>query len=70
MGRLAENLTPPYYAAVLNENQSGVKDEEHVAPADEMVSLAQQFFDVEQHAASHLDRQPRNAQGLFRFRIS
>ncbi len=40
MGRLAENLTPPYYAAVLNENQSGVKDEEHVAPADEMVTLA------------------------------
>ena len=40
MGRLAENLTPPYYEAVLNETQDGLKDKEHVAPADEMVTLA------------------------------
>ena len=40
MGSLAENLTPPYYEAVLNETQGGLKDNEHVAPADEMVTLA------------------------------
>ena len=40
MGSLAENLTPPYYEAVLNETQDGLKDKEHVAPADEMVTLA------------------------------
>ena len=40
MGSLAENLTPPYYAAVLNETQDGLKDGEHIAPADEMVTLA------------------------------
>jgi len=40
MGSLAENLTPPYYVAVLNETQDGIKDQEHVAPTDEMVTLA------------------------------
>lgn len=40
MGSLAENLTPPYYQAVLNETQAGLKDKEHVAPTDEMVTLA------------------------------
>ena len=40
MGRLAENLPPPYYEAVLNETQGGLKDKEHVAPTDEMVTLA------------------------------
>ncbi len=40
MGRLAENLTPPYYEAVLKETRTGLKDKDHVAPADEMVTLA------------------------------
>ena len=40
MGSLAENLTPPYYAAVLNETRDGLKDSDHIAPADEMVTLA------------------------------
>ena len=40
MGSLAENLTPPYYTAVLNENKGGLKDAEHVAPTDEMVTIA------------------------------
>ncbi len=40
MGSLAENLTPPYYAAVLNETRDGLKDGDHIAPADEMVTLA------------------------------
>ncbi len=40
MGSLAENLTPPYYEAILNETQADLKDKEHVAPADEMVTLA------------------------------
>ena len=40
MGRLAENLTPPYYEAVLKETQEGLKDKDHVAPSDEMVTLA------------------------------
>jgi heme-degrading monooxygenase HmoA len=40
MGSLAENLTPPYYEAVLNETQGGLKDKDHVAPTDEMVTLA------------------------------
>ena len=40
MGSLAENLTPPYYAAVLNETRDGLKDGNHIAPADEMVTLA------------------------------
>jgi len=40
MGRLAENLTPPYYEAVLRETRAGLKDNNHVAPSDEMVTLA------------------------------
>jgi len=40
MGSLAENLTPPYYAAVLNDTRGGIKDAGHVAPADEMVTIA------------------------------
>lgn len=40
MGRLAENLTPPYYEAVLKETRDGLKDKDHVAPSDEMVTLA------------------------------
>jgi heme-degrading monooxygenase HmoA len=40
MGRLTENLTPPYYEAVLKETQEGLKDKNHVAPSDEMVTLA------------------------------
>ena len=40
MGRLAKNLTPPYYEAVLKETQEGLKDKNHVAPSDEMVTLA------------------------------
>ena len=40
MESLAENLTPPYYAATLKERQGGLKDEDRIAPADEMVTLA------------------------------
>ncbi|NQV82398.1 MAG: hypothetical protein HQ494_01145 [Rhodospirillales bacterium] len=40
MESLAENLTPPYYAATLNERQGDIKDQNHVAPTDEMVTLA------------------------------
>ena len=40
MGSLAENLIPPYYTAVLNETKGGLKDAEHVAPTDEMVTIA------------------------------
>ncbi len=40
MGNLAENLIPPYYEAVLKETQEGLKDKDHVAPSDEMVTLA------------------------------
>jgi hypothetical protein len=40
MGSLAENLTPPYYTAVLNETKDGLKDAEQVAPTDEMVTIA------------------------------
>lgn len=40
MGSLAENLTPPYFEAVLNETRADLKDNDHVAPADEMVTLA------------------------------
>lgn len=40
MRSLAENLTPPYYAAILNEFQGRPEDETRVAPADEMVTLA------------------------------
>jgi heme-degrading monooxygenase HmoA len=40
MESLAENLTPPYYTAVLNKTKGGLKDAEHVAPSDEMVTIA------------------------------
>ena len=40
MESLAENLTPPYYTAVLNKIKGGLKDAEHVAPTDEMVTIA------------------------------
>ena len=40
MESLAENLTPPYYTAVLNENKGDLKDAEHIAPTDEMVTIA------------------------------
>ena len=40
MESLAENLTPPYYTAVLNNIKGGLKDAEHVAPTDEMVTIA------------------------------
>ena len=40
MESLAENLTPPYYAATLNERQGDLKDKNHIAPTDEMVTLA------------------------------
>ena len=40
MESLAENLIPPYYTAVLNEIKDDLKDAEHVAPTDEMVTIA------------------------------
>lgn len=40
MESLAENLTPPYYTAVLNETKDGLKDADHIAPTDEMVTIA------------------------------
>ena len=40
MGRLAEHLTPPYFEATLNEMQGNLKDDDHIAPADEMVTIA------------------------------
>jgi heme-degrading monooxygenase HmoA len=40
MESLAENLTPPYYAATLNERQDDLRDKNHIAPTDEMVTLA------------------------------
>ena len=40
MRSLAENLTPPYYAAILNEFQGRPEDQDLVAPAEEMVTLA------------------------------
>ena len=40
MESLAENLNPPYYTAVLNEIKGDLKDAEHVAPTDEMVTIA------------------------------
>ncbi|MAF94997.1 MAG: hypothetical protein CMM60_04505 [Rhodospirillaceae bacterium] len=40
MESLAENLIPPYYTAVLNDTRGGMKDAGHVAPADEMVTIA------------------------------
>ena len=40
MESLAEHLTPPYYAATLNERRDGLRDDGHIAPADEMVTLA------------------------------
>jgi len=40
MTSLAEDLKPPYYAAVLNETNDDMVEESHLAPTDEMVSLA------------------------------
>ncbi len=40
MGSLAENLAPPYYRAVLDDNQTALRDAEKGAPADQMVTLA------------------------------
>ncbi len=40
MGSVAETLEPPFYAAILNDNQPGLEDSLHMAPTDEMVSLA------------------------------
>jgi len=41
MGSLAEKLDPPFYAAILNDNaEQRLEDADHVAPSDEMVSLA------------------------------
>jgi len=41
MGSLAEKLDPPFYAAILNDsNGRRLEDSDHVAPSDEMVSLA------------------------------
>ena len=40
MESLAENLIPPYYAATLNERQDDLRDKNHIAPTDEMVTLA------------------------------
>ena len=40
MGSLAENLAPPYYAAILDETQDGLGSAENGGPADHMVTLA------------------------------
>ena len=40
MGSLAENLAPPYYAAILDQAQDGLGTAENGAPADHMVTLA------------------------------
>jgi len=40
MGSLAENLAPPYYAAVLDEAQDELGSAPNGAPADHMVTLA------------------------------
>ena len=41
MGSLAERLDPPFYAAILNDNTGQrLEDADHLAPSDEMVSLA------------------------------
>jgi heme-degrading monooxygenase HmoA len=40
MASLAENLAPPYYAAILDEPQNGFIDFRNGAPADHMVTLA------------------------------
>ena len=40
MSSLAENLDPPFYAVILNDNNLGAEDEAHIGPTDEMVSLA------------------------------
>ena len=41
MGSLAEKLDPPFYAAILNDNsEQRLEDADHLAPSDEMVSLA------------------------------
>ena len=40
MSSLAEKLEPPFYAAILNNNAPALQDAEHIAPSDEMVTLA------------------------------
>jgi heme-degrading monooxygenase HmoA len=41
MGSLAERIDPPFYAAILNDNTNQrLKSSDHLAPTDEMVSLA------------------------------
>jgi len=40
MGSLAENLAPPYYAAILDEARDDAGTAENGAPADQMVTLA------------------------------
>jgi hypothetical protein len=41
MRSLAEQLDPPFYAAILNDNtEQRMEDADHVAPSDKMVSLA------------------------------
>lgn len=41
MGSLAERIDPPFYAAILNDNSNErLEDSDHLAPSDEMVSLA------------------------------
>lgn len=41
MTSLAEKLDPPFYAAILNDNaEKPLQDESHLAPSDEMVSIA------------------------------
>ena len=41
MGSLAERIDPPFYAAILNDNtHKRLEDANHLAPTDEMVSLA------------------------------
>ncbi len=41
MGSLAERIDPPFYAAILNDTlNQRLEDSDHLAPTDEMVSLA------------------------------
>lgn len=40
MASLAENLKPPFYAAIMNEEASLKTYDDEITPADEMVSIA------------------------------
>jgi len=41
MSSLAERIEPPFYAAILNDNtDQRLEDENHLAPSDEMISIA------------------------------